>query len=219
MCFTFGAALKIGWEWEQDSSYPSDTEGLTQGQYTFDLNIFTEQEAEFEIKLFLDRLLSLTPSFNLDKFKAKFKLGLNYFYDTSRLCMYGILSVADFNLDTKLRMALITWKKNVLESLWSYDNWSSRTAKIFDDISLSSEEEVTLYETNVDALTEDLVIYGTKNNEDNASCFDLSAAAAGAGAHIDYANVIAQNVMGYMKDAYPAGYRNEVMDFKTESLQ
>ena len=30
-------------------------------------------------------------------------------------------------------MALISWKKNIIETLWSYDNWASREAKIFDD--------------------------------------------------------------------------------------
>lgn len=168
MCFTFGAALKLGWDWEQEASYPSDTEGLTEGTYTFDLVIYSEQEGEVDLKLFLDRLFSLKPVVTLEKFKAKFDLGMNYFYDTQRLCMYSYLSIADFSFSTKMRMALITWKKNIIETLWSYENWSSRDALIFDDISLSSEEQITLYETSVSALEEDFYIYGTTLNQDTS---------------------------------------------------
>jgi len=209
VCFSFGAALKVGWEWEQDSVYPSDTEGLTQGQYTFDLNIYSEQEAEFEFKLFLDRLLSFTPSFTIDKFKAALKLGVNYFYDTNRMCFYGVLSLEDFNVDTKMRLALITWRKNVIESLWSYDNWSSREALIFDDISLSSEEEVTLWERSVDALEDDIALYGTQTNTDT----DCIPGTIGSSAGFNYGSIIANNVAAYLQDAPTMGVRNEVLDY------
>jgi hypothetical protein len=66
VCFTFGAGLKIGWEWYQQTTGMT-TDSLT-GKYTGELRIFSEQEGAVDFRLLLDRLFKFQPAIELDDF-------------------------------------------------------------------------------------------------------------------------------------------------------
>lgn len=146
------------------------------------MNIYSEQEAEAEINLFLDRVFKFDPAFQLDKFKAMVRFGLNYFYTNKRMCFFGILSVKSFKMDATLKMAFPTLKKNIIDTLWSFDNWASRDAKFLDEIALSSSSEtITLYSESVTPLESDFVFAGTKDDA-ALNCFPGTIATASAAA-------------------------------------
>lgn len=68
----------------------------------------------------------------MSEFKLRFNLGFTYWYDTKQTCVFSDLSVSDFALKVYLEMALAQFYKDVIESLWTIDNWSSRWALFFD---------------------------------------------------------------------------------------
>ena len=164
VCFDFAVGLKIGWEFNQDFYDDTATPDVLDGYYVFELSIFSEQEANIEFHLFVERLIDILLGGDLSSFKLKLNLGFSYFYDTYETCVFGDLSIADFSLNTFLEIMLVQFYKDVIESLWTIDNWSSRWALFFDDIELSNAERITIYSQQFDVLSDDIILYGTRNS-------------------------------------------------------
>jgi hypothetical protein len=112
----------------------------------------------------MERLIDILLGGELSSFKLKLNLGFSYFYDTWETCFFGDLSIADFSLNTFLEIMIVQFYKDVIESLWTIDNWSSRWALFFDDIELSNAERITIYSQQFDVLSDDIILYGTRNS-------------------------------------------------------
>ena len=140
VCFDFGVGLKIGWEFDQKWYDNTSTPDELDGYYTFMLSLYSEQEVNLEFHLFVQRLIDIVLSGELSEFQFQFNAGFNYNYDTQSTCCFAQVAIDDFFLKTFLELAIVQFYKDVIESLWTIDNWSSRWALFFDEIELSNSE-------------------------------------------------------------------------------
>ena len=115
-------------------------------------------------------------------------------------------------------MAFISFKKNVIDTLWSWDNWSSRDALIFDDISLSSDELITIWSQRTNLATFDGVLLGTEDSSAAAYttdptnlflCFPDVIALPGP------MNDAVHNLIGYVTNQMPDFAAGTPIDFRT----
>ena len=141
----FALGLKLGWEfnqrWYDDSSTPDDLDGY----YDFELSLYSQQEANIEFLIYVQRLIEIFTGANLSDFKLKLNLGFTYYYQYYHTCVYGDLSIDDFFFKFDGEIALVQFYKNIIENLWTLDNWSSPYALWFDDIELSTSEQIEFY--------------------------------------------------------------------------
>ena len=79
------------------------------------------------------------------------------------MCMFGDLSIEDFFFRVNAEMALVQFYKDIIESLWTLDNWSSPYALWFDELELSVSEQIEIYQVQVTPLTDDYTLYGRRD--------------------------------------------------------
>ncbi len=139
MCGTYGASVKTGWEWEQES-YNLVAE---QSYYQLKLNLFSEQGLDLEGLFSADRLYENRTEIILDDFKAQLTLQLKRWYNSGSTCIAIYNSIEDLVFEIIIRQKFIEASKNIVEHLWTLDNWDSPWALYLDDIELS--EAVPIY--------------------------------------------------------------------------
>ena len=66
MCLTYGANLKVGWEWDQDWYDDPVTTNIADGYYSIELQFYTEQEFGTTVWIFLDRVMDIDLDFELE---------------------------------------------------------------------------------------------------------------------------------------------------------
>lgn len=141
LCGKYGASVKAGWEWEQE--YFSLTED---GRfYKLRLDIFLKQGLDLEGFFFADRIFSSELSILLQDFKALVSFQIVRWYASGRTCMAGFYALDDLVFEILMRLRFIEASKNIIEHLWTLDNWDSIYAKYLDDFGLSDYEPVTLF--------------------------------------------------------------------------
>ena len=165
VCFDFGVGLKIGWDFDQKWTDEVNTPDELDGYYTFELTFYSEQEINLEFHLFVQRLIDIVLSGELTEFQLQLNLGFNYNYKSMATCVFGQYAIDDFFLKTFLEVALVQFYKDVIESLWTIDNWTSKWALIFDEIELSNSEQIQLYKQQIDILSAAGLLYGIVDPE------------------------------------------------------
>ena len=66
VCLTYGANLKVGWEWDQDWYDDPVTTNIADGYYSIELQFYTEQEFGTTVWIFLDRVMDIDLDFELE---------------------------------------------------------------------------------------------------------------------------------------------------------
>lgn len=140
VCATYGANLKAGWEWDQDWYDNPLTPAVADGFYDIELQLFTEQGFATSLWLFLDRAFELDLDFELEEFDLGFTIGFKYWRESKRSCFSVYRYVDNFLMLLNMTMRFPSCYKDILASLWCFDNWTGKDAKIIDKCELSSDE-------------------------------------------------------------------------------
>ena len=176
VCFDFGVGLKIGWEFVQtvfeDTSQPEPLDGTS--YYDFTLRFYTEQEVDLEFNFFMQRLVELWLSGELTQSKLELDLSSIFHYVSKRNCWYATINFESFYVKFLWEMALVQFYKNIIESLWTIDNWASKWALFFDELEMSQTEviEIWEYNVNINSLSALNPLYGT--DADTGTTLDFS---------------------------------------------
>lgn len=141
VCGTYGAAFKAGWEWEQES-YNLVAEN---SYYLLKLNLFAEQGLDLEGLFSADRLYENKTQVILDDFKTQLTIQLKRWYSLGRTCIAIYPSVEDLVFEVIIRQKFIEFSKNIIEHLWTLDNWDSIYALYLDEIDLSEATPIYVF--------------------------------------------------------------------------
>jgi hypothetical protein len=163
VCLNYGATMKVGWKFDQDwyddplTIHVLDNTGLAagvesywwDGYYDWTLEIYAEVSADAGFLLNIDRLWYALLEFWIEEFKASIGLRFKYWHQ-SRFTCYGVyLGVEDFQMQLTLRMKWMDCYKDFIETLWCWDNWFGRDAKIFELCNFSVPELIDLWKYDV----------------------------------------------------------------------
>lgn len=129
-----------------------------------------------------------------------------------------------------MQLALVQFYKDVIESLWTIENWTSQWALVFDELELSSSEEIQLFSQQVNTQSEAITFYGTRDYRDNTDivknggaipdykrCWPHQWEALG---EYNYISDAQERIIGYMKKYYPqkSGSESTVSKMKQTEL-
>ena len=203
VCIDFALGLKIGWEFNQVFFDYSSTPDTLDGYYDFTLSLYTQQEGNVEFLIYVQRLIEIYAGANLSDFKFKADFGFFYNYATYHTCIYGLVSIEDFFFRVDAELALVQFYKNVIENLWTLDNWSSPYALWFDEIELSTSESIELYKIQVSPLTEDIPIYGTTDYTATTTSTPACIPGIIFTGEYDYLRQVQENLISYFQTALP----------------
>lgn len=84
----------------------------------------------------------------MERFKAKFTVVAKYFHDSRRTCVESFTYVDDFYLQVEMSQKFPECWKDVIDCLWSTDNWTGAYAKYitcrmsdYEDIDIKTYEQ------------------------------------------------------------------------------
>ena len=86
VCLTYGANLKVGWEWDQDWYDDPVTPNVADGFYNIEVEFYTKQGFQTDIWIFLDRIFEMDLDFEIDDFDVGFTIAYKYFRASKRSC-------------------------------------------------------------------------------------------------------------------------------------
>ena len=112
-------------------------------------------------------MIELATDAVVDDFKVAANFGFTYYYEYKAACVYGDFTIDDFFFRWAMQLALVQFYKDVIESLWTIENWTSQWALVFDELELSSSEEIQLFSQQVNTQSEAITFYGTRDYRDN----------------------------------------------------
>ena len=95
--------------------------------------------------------------------------------------MSGFYALDDLVFEILMRLRLIEASKNIVEHLWTLDNWDSIYALWLDDFGLSDYEPVTLFYREIQQQDQQTVFFGVMDDSDECipyKFFNAGAAAA-----------------------------------------
>lgn len=107
---------------------------------------YTTQAAGASTSFYLEKLYSNTMTYSLDSFTFSFKWEAYYFYDYYAWCLNFSHITSAIKLSIVSNSALETCSKAIINCFDNFDTWTSPDAQIFDDCSLSSGTDVTVWE-------------------------------------------------------------------------
>lgn len=165
LCGTYGASMKVGWEWQQE--YYALTEATK--YYTLRLDAYSLQGINLEGEFKADRLYTNKTSIILDQFKGLLTMELKHWYFNGRTCMAIFYAIDDLIYEVSVRMQFVEASKNILQHLWTLDNWDSPNALWLDSFGLSDYTPITIFKREIqqeEALT---MLYGT-NEDTSVNC-------------------------------------------------
>ena len=185
LCGKYGANIKIGWEWEQEFYDLTDAEK----NYRLQLSFYAQQGVDLEGVFFMDRLYSNETDITLEDFKYLFTIEMNHWYENGRTCVAVLQAIDDLVFEIEMKQRLIEASKNLVEHLWTLDNWDSPWALWIDEFGLSDSTPITLFKREITQDDAEKVFYGTTVDEhDNCSpgyLFFGGRASSGAPQHKD----------------------------------
>ena len=207
LCGTYGASAKIGWEWEQE--YYSLTEATK--YYQLNLDLYSKQGLDLEGDLFADRLFSNQTSIILDEFKGLLTIQWKHWYANTRSCIAVFYAVDDLVFEIQMRLRFLEASKNIIEHLWTLDNWDSPYAVWLDDFGLSDYTPIEIYKREINQVNSETVLFGTIDDE-ATNCipgtFTLGFDSLSDSSYNPVSAMInkaVQNVQGYMINKYGTG--------------
>ena len=157
LCGTYGANVKIGWEWEQEFYQLTTADKY----YKINLDLFTKQGVDLEGEFFADRLYSNKTAITLEDFKGLLTVQWKHFYATSRSCIAVFYAIDDLIFEITTRQRFIEAHKNIIEHLWTLDNWDSPWALWIDELELSDYAAVELYKKEIQQADATTTIFGS----------------------------------------------------------
>ena len=140
VCLTYGANLKVGWEWDQDWYDDPVTSTVADGYYEIELEFYTQQGFATSLYIFLEQVLELDLDFSLEDFDLGMSIAFKYWQASKRSCFMVYRFVDNFLMQLLLKMRFPECYKDILSSFWCFENWTGPDAKIFDKCELSSSE-------------------------------------------------------------------------------
>jgi hypothetical protein len=165
-CLTYGANLKVGWEWDQEWYDDPLTPNIKDGYYDIELKWFTEQGFATSIWLLLDRVFDLETDFEFEEFDLGVTFGFKYWRASKRSCFTVYRFIDNFLLDLTMSMRFPECYKDIISSLWCFDNWTGVDAKIIDKCEFSSEEPIEMYRYEIEQ--DDAQKYWVGSDEDKS---------------------------------------------------
>ena len=152
VCLTYGANLKAGWKWDQDWYDDPATIGVADGYYELEFEIYTEQGFATSLWLFFNQIFELDLDFELEEFDAGITIAFKYWRESKRSCFSIYRFIDNFLMLIDMTMRFPQCYKDIVSSLWCFDNWTGKDAKIIDKCEFSSEEliQIMRYEITQD---------------------------------------------------------------------
>lgn len=207
LCGTYGASAKIGWEWEQEFYDLTDATKY----YQLNLDLYSKQGLDLEGLFFADRLFSNQTSIVLDEFKGLLTFQWKHWYADTRSCIGIFYAVDDLVFEIQMRLRFLEASKNIIEHLWTLENWDSPYAVWLDEFGLSDYTPVQIYKKEIQQTDSETVIYGTIENSAtncNPGTFTLGFDALSDQSYHPVSAMInkaVQNAQGYMISKYGEG--------------
>ena len=158
----------------------------------------------------MDRLYSNVTSITLDNFKVLFTIQMKHWYFNGRTCIAIFYALDDLVFEIQMRMRMLEGSKNLIEHLWTFDNWVSPYALWIDDLGLSDYTPIKIYKKQIQQAESQKVIYGTV--EDQAQdCkpgyvflnIGGDSSTGEIGPFDRFLNSKMENLFDYMRIAYP----------------
>lgn len=156
---TYGAAWQTGWEFDQEWYDDPDTVDIKDGQYKLAAEIYSRQSFAFASLFDVDRLYYNNTQFTVESFKALLSLEVYYFYESRRTCIFSYTTIDDFTIIMEVQQRLIQCYKDVIQTLWTLDNWTSIYAQYIDKCDMSTPETITpiSYDLNAAQFSSDII--------------------------------------------------------------
>ena len=156
LCGQYGANIQIGWEWEQEYYDLSDAEKY----YNLKLSFYAQQGVDLEGLFFMDRMYSNETAITLEDFKYLFTIEMNHWYENGRTCLAVLQAIDDLVFEIEMKQKMIEAQKNIIEHLWTLDNWDSPWALWLDDFGLSDSTPITLFKREITQDTAERIFWG-----------------------------------------------------------
>jgi len=170
VCLTYGANLKAGWEWNQDWYDDPLTPNVKDGYYDLELQFYTEQGFATSLWLFLDRVFELDADMEFEEFDLGFTIAFKYWRQSKRSCFSVYRYLDNFLFLLTMSMRFPECYKDIISSLWNFDNWTGKDAKIIDKCQFSSDELIEMYRYEIQQ--EDATKYWVGTDKDqSAKCW------------------------------------------------
>ena len=115
--------------------------------------------------LFADRLYSNELFITLNDFKGLFTIQITRWYASSRLCIAAFYALDDLVFEVTMRMRFLEASKNIINTLWSLDNWTSPYALWLEDFGLSDYTPIELFKREIQQDDAQTIVYGTVKDE------------------------------------------------------
>jgi len=116
------------------------------------LQLYTEQGFATSLWLFFERVFELDLDFELEEFDAGITIAFKYWRASKRSCFSVYRYIDNFLMLLNMTMKFPQCYKDILSSLWCFDNWTGKDAKIIDKCEFSSDEliQILRYEITQD---------------------------------------------------------------------
>lgn len=161
LCGFYGASVKIGWEWEQEFYQLTDETKY----YLLNLDLYTKQGIDLEGLFFADRLFSNQTSIVLDEFKGLLTFQWKHWYAESNSCIGVYYAIDDLVFEIQMRLRFLEATKNIIEHLWTLENWDSPYAVWLDEFGLSDYTPVQIYKKEIQQTDSEVLFLGDITNE------------------------------------------------------
>ena len=161
VCGTYGANAKIGWEWQQQFYTLTERDKY----YELRWDLYANQSVDLEGLFYADRIYSNDTSITLDDFKVLFTIQMKHWYYNGRTCIAIFYAIDDLVFEIQMRQRFLEGNKNIVEHLWTFDNWISPYALWLDEIGLSDYTPIKVYRKEIQQADSQKVIFGTVEDE------------------------------------------------------
>ena len=145
VCGEYGANLRIGWEWQQEFYALTDETKY----YELRWDLFASQGVDLKGIFFTDRIYSNELTIELDDFKVLFTIQAKHWYYNGRTCVAIFYALDDLVFEIQMRQRFLEASKNIVEHLWTLDNWISPYAMWLDDFGLSDYTPIKVYRREI----------------------------------------------------------------------